>query len=160
MNNQRTEAVSPLVRYVALAMSQRTDLVRRLWDINKWRNVGNYRRLSVGEAPACHHTENCEHRETHKNTQHSTASTQRLMHQHNVLCINTTSYATTQRLMQQNSILCSNTTSYASTQRLMQQHNVLCSNTTSYAETHRVQQHNVLCSNTTCHAETGQSALL
>ena len=40
VNNKRTEAVSPLIRYMVLAMTQTAWLVRPCRDINKWRIVG------------------------------------------------------------------------------------------------------------------------
>ena len=39
--NNITDAMSPLIRFMALARSQTTRLVRPCWDINKWRVVGN-----------------------------------------------------------------------------------------------------------------------
>jgi hypothetical protein len=41
MKNKRTEALSPLIRCMALAISQTTRLVHPFLRHNKWRNVGN-----------------------------------------------------------------------------------------------------------------------
>ena len=41
VNNKITDAVTPLIRYMALAMSQTTRLVRPCCGINKWRIVRN-----------------------------------------------------------------------------------------------------------------------
>ena len=52
VKNKRTEALSPLIRYMALAMSQTTGLVRPCWDITNGRMLEITPR-TVGEALAC-----------------------------------------------------------------------------------------------------------